>query len=144
MEPQFGYAADEVLGAPIEQLVPLAVREAHVALREAYVDEPRRREMGVGQHLHGRRRDGSVFPVQISLARIGTEEGEMTFAAVRDVTSRVESEEQLADANLRRTLAEDHDRIARDLHDTVIQELSALASASRGCRAESPHLSSPG
>ena len=90
------------------------------------------------RHLHGQRRDGSVFPVQISLARIGTEEGEMTFAAVRDVTSRVESEELLADANRRRTLAEDHDRIARDLHDTVIQELFGVGLGLQGS-AESNH-----
>ena len=132
LERQFGYSAHEMLGATIELLAPVDVRDVHVVLREAYVTEPRRREMGVGRHLHGQRRDGSVFPVQISLARIGTEEGEMTFAAVRDVTSRVESEELLADANRRRTLAEDHDRIARDLHDTVIQELFGVGLGLQG------------
>ena len=132
LERQFGYAADEMLGATIEMLSPADVRDVHVVLREAYVAEPKRRETGVGQHLHGQRRDGSVFPVQISLARIGTEEGEMTFAAVRDVTSHVESEELLADANRRRTLAEDHDRIARDLHDTVIQELFGVGLGLQG------------
>ena len=132
LERQFGYAADEMIGATIEMLAPIDVRDVHVVLREAYVVEPRRREMGVGRHLHGQRRDGLVFPVQISLSRISTEEGEMTFAAVRDVTSRVESEELLADANRRRTLAEDHDRIARDLHDTVIQELFGVGLGLQG------------
>ena len=61
-----------------------------------------------------------------------TAEGAMTFAAVRDVTSRVESEELLADANRRRALAEDHDRIARDLHDTVIQELFGVGLGLQG------------
>ncbi len=132
LERQFGYSSAELLGATIELLVPADARDAHVRLREAYVEEPRRREMGVGRHLLGLRRDGSVFPVQISLARIGTAEGAMTFAAVRDVTSHVESEQQLADANRRRTLAEDHDRIARDLHDTVIQELFGVGLGLQG------------
>jgi two-component system sensor histidine kinase DevS len=132
LERQFGYAAEDMLGATIELLVPAGTRDAHVGLREAYVEDPKRREMGVGRHLFGQRRDGSVFPVQISLARIGTAEGAMTFAAVRDVTARVESEEQLADANRRRMLAEDHDRIARDLHDTVIQELFGVGLALQG------------
>ena len=71
--------------------------------------------MGVGRHLYGQRRDGSVFPVQISLARIDTTLGAMTFAAVprRLTFSSVESDQQLADANRRRAMAEDHDRIAR-------------------------------
>jgi PAS domain S-box-containing protein len=142
LERQFGYAAAELLGATIELLVPADARDVHVALRQTYVVEPRRREMGVGRHLHGQRRDGSVFPVQISLARIATADGAMTFAAVRDVTSRVESEEKLAEANRRRTLAEDHDRIARDLHDTVIQELFGVGLGLQGVqsRVTTPEL----
>ena len=142
LERQFGYTAAELLGSTIEMLVPADSRDVHVALRQTYVVEPRRREMGVGRHLHGQRRDGSVFPVQISLARIATAEGAMTFAAVRDVTSRVESEEKLAEANRRRTLAEDHDRIARDLHDTVIQELFGVGLGLQGVqtRVTTPEL----
>jgi PAS domain S-box-containing protein len=132
LEHLFGYSAGELLGESVELLVPADARSAHVVLREEYVENPRRRGMGLGRHLHGQRRDGSVFPVQISLARIDTALGAMTFAAVRDVTSRVESDEQLADANRRRALAEDHDRIARDLHDTVIQELFGVGLGLQG------------
>lgn len=142
MEHLFGYSAGEMNGTSIELLVPKDARDAHVGLREQYGERPRRREMGVGRHLHGQRRDGSVFPVQISLARIETARGAMTFAAVRDVTSRVESEDRLADANRRRTLAEDHDRIARDLHDTVIQELFGVGLGLQGLqsRVRTPEL----
>ncbi|HEX4983123.1 MAG TPA: PAS domain S-box protein, partial [Ilumatobacteraceae bacterium] len=132
LERLFGYSAGELLGAQVELLVPTDDQAAHVVLRDEYVANPRRRGMGLGRHLHGQRRDGSVFPVQISLARIDTRIGAMTFAAVRDVTSRVESEEQLAEANRRRALAEDHDRIARDLHDTVIQELFGVGLGLQG------------
>ena len=132
LERLFGYSVGDMLGASIELLVPADVRPLPVGLRDGYVPQPQRRGMGVGRHLYGQRRDGSVFPVQISLARIDTTLGAMTFAAVRDVTSRVESDQQLADANRRRTLAEDHDRIARDLHDTVIQELFGVGLGLQG------------
>jgi len=58
---QFGYSGDELIGATIEMLAPVDLRDVHVVLREAYVAEPRRRDMGVGRHLHGQRRGGSVF-----------------------------------------------------------------------------------
>ena len=142
MERLFGYSAGEMNGASIELLVPSDLRDTHIALREGYCEHPRRRGMGVGRHLEGQRRDGSVFPVNISLARIETTNGAMTFAAVRDVTSRVESEDRLADANRRRMLAEDHDRIARDLHDTVIQELFGVGLGLQGLqsRVTTPEL----
>ncbi len=132
MEHLFGYSAGEMNGASIELLVPSEVRGTHAGLREAYLVRPRRRGMGVGTLLQGQRRDGSVFPVQISLSPFQTTVGTLTFAAVRDVTSRIESEERLAEANQRRSLAEDHDRIARDLHDTVIQELFAVGLGLQG------------
>jgi PAS domain S-box-containing protein len=142
MERLFGYSAGEMIGERIELFVPADVRGLHVEEREAYVERPRRRGMGVGRHLDGQRRDGSVFPVQISLARIPTAVGEMTFAAVRDVTSRIEFEERLEDASRRRATAEDHDRIARDLHDTVIQELFGVGLGLQGLqgRAETPEV----
>jgi PAS domain S-box-containing protein len=142
MERLFGYSAGEMNGSSIELLVPADVRDAHVDLREGYAVRPRRRGMGVGRHLYGQRRDGTVFPVQISLSPITTIVGALTFAAVRDVTSRVESEDRLADANRRRMLAEDHDRIARDLHDTVIQELFGVGLGLQGLqtRVERPEL----
>ncbi len=142
LERLFGYSVGDMLGTSIELLVPADVRSMHVGLREGYVAQPRRRGMGVGRHLYGQRRDGTVFPVQISLARIDTTLGAMTFAAVRDVTSRVESDEQLADANRRRAMAEDHDRIARDLHDTVIQELFGVGLGLQGLqsRVATPEL----
>lgn len=136
LERVFGYSVGDMLGTSIELLVPGDVRQMHVGLREGYVAQPRRRGMGVGRHLYGQRRDGSVFPVQISLARIETTLGAMTFAAVRDVTSRVESDQQLADANRRRAMAEDHDRIARDLHDTVIQELFGVGLGLQGLQSQ--------
>ncbi len=79
--------------------------------------------MAGGQRLEAVRADGSAFPVQISLAPLGDD---LVIAAVRDVSDAVAAEERIVDNARRRILAEDHERIAKDMHDMVIQELFAL------------------
>src|SRR5262249_43735308 len=66
-ETAFGYAHNELLGAPIEMLVPIKLRERHRIDREAYNAAPRARSMGSARELHARRKDGSEFPVEIEL-----------------------------------------------------------------------------
>jgi PAS domain S-box-containing protein len=84
----FGYARKELLGQPVELLVPERFRGAHPAHRSEYFGEPRMRAMGSGLDLHGRRRDGSEFPVEISLSPLETEEGTLITSAIRDVSER--------------------------------------------------------
>ena len=91
-ESLFGYRRDELLGQPVEILVPGTVRAAHPAKRERYVHDPRPRPMGAGRQLAARRKDGTEFPADISLSALETEEGLIVSAAVRDVTDRVEAE----------------------------------------------------
>ncbi len=122
----FGYPASELLGQPVELLVPPELAALHRAHRGDYAESPRRRAMGTDQRLEGRRRDGSVFTVQVALSPLRLADEAYTIAAVRDLSPWVETEERLAEANRRQMLAEDHDRIARELHDTVIQELFAV------------------
>jgi len=64
----FGYGRDELLGHPVELLIPERFRDAHPGHREGYFANPRLREMGAGLELYGRRRDGREFPVEISLS----------------------------------------------------------------------------
>ena len=125
-ERQFGYPASELLGSPVELLIPSELAAVHRSHRGDYAHSPRRRNMGADQRLEGRRKDGSVFPVQVALSPLRLDAAAYTIAAVRDVTVWVESEQRLAESNRRRALAEDHERIARELHDTVIQELFAV------------------
>ncbi len=126
----FDCRSEELLGSSVESLVPREVRSGHVARREAYSAHPRPRAMGSGLQLSAVRPDGSEFPAEISLSPLHLGELTFTVAAVRDVSERVEAEaayvrsqEALRQAEMRMAVAEDRDRIARDLHDTVIQRL---------------------
>jgi PAS domain S-box-containing protein len=87
-EAYFGYSASELEGRSIEILVPERFRHPHRSRRAEYSSNPRARPMGAGLDLYARRKDGSEFPVDISLAPIASEEGQLVVAAVRDITER--------------------------------------------------------
>jgi len=136
LEELFGYRREQLLGERVEILLPEELRAGHVATRRGYTERPVRRPMGAGQLLRARRADGSTFPVHISLSPLRSGPGLYTVAAVRDLTTWVDDQERLADATRRRMLAEDHERIARELHDTVIQELFAVGMALQAVQAD--------
>src|SRR5579862_955005 len=99
MNPQterlFGYSRSELIGQPIEVLVPERFRGVHTQHRAKYHQEPRMRPMGADLELWGRRKDGSEFPVDILLSPIRTDEGAFVLAVVRDVTERKQIAEAL-------------------------------------------------
>ena len=95
-EKLFGYPRDELIGQLVEMLVPKRFRETHPQHRTNYFDEPRTRPMGVGIELFAVRRDGTEFPVEISLSSIETDQGTLATAAVRDISERAESEREKA------------------------------------------------
>jgi PAS domain S-box-containing protein len=88
-EALFGYGRDELRGQALEVLVPVRLRQAHVSHRQDYFADPRTRPMGAGIELFGRRRDGSEFPAEISLASVETGRGRLAIAAIRDVSERL-------------------------------------------------------
>ncbi len=95
----FGYYREELIGEPVEMLIPERYHSRHVGERLAYSADPRVRPMGVGLELHGRRKDGSEFPVEISLSPVVTRDGTFVASAIRDVTERKAFERRLQELN---------------------------------------------
>src|SRR5215831_7652720 len=98
-EALFGYRRDELIGQSVDMLVPERQRQQHHQHRESYYSGPKIRRMGSGLDLYGRRRDGSEFPVEISLSPVPTGSGAVVLSVIRDITDRKRIEEELRRAN---------------------------------------------
>jgi len=95
----FGYSREEMIGRPVEILIPGELRSKHVHHREGFAKEARVRTMGEGISLNAVKKNGSRFPVEISLSPIQTEEGMLVSASVRDITLRKNLENDLKRTN---------------------------------------------
>ncbi len=100
-EELFGYGRKELIGRPVELLIPERYHERHLTHRQAYATAPSARTMGSEMDLHGLRKDGSEFPVDISLNALRTDAGTSIIASIRDVTERVEAQESLRESEAR-------------------------------------------
>lgn len=93
IESLFGYTCSELLGNPVEILIPERFRQAHTSHRSSYSNQSNMRSMGTGLELYGKRKNGSEFPVDIMLSPFETDEGQLVMGVVRDITDRKQTEE---------------------------------------------------
>jgi two-component system cell cycle sensor histidine kinase/response regulator CckA len=118
-EATFGYSRDELLGQPVEILLPQRVADRHVGHRDGFIANPVARPMGIGLDLAGRHKDGSEFPVEISLAPVETSGGIQVFATVVDITARKAAENQLLQAQKLESIGRLAGGIAHDFNNML-------------------------
>jgi len=100
VEKMFGYSQNELIGQPLELLLPKDSRRRHQDHQTAFFANPQKRPMGLGLDLEGQRKDGSRFPIEVSLNHVDTSEGRLGVAFVSDITERKRAEESLRQSEL--------------------------------------------
>ena len=154
-ERMFGYQRDELLGQPLEMLMPKRFRRGHQSHRAHYLGAPRVRAMRTGLDLFGLRKNGDEFPIEILLSPLSTDSGQLVCAAIRDVTARKRLEAALLESKrhymnlfkkarlahlemqrlsqlVHRAQEEERARISRELHDDLGQTLTAATMMLKG------------
>ncbi len=122
----FGYEERELVGQSVEMLLPENVRPAHTAHRSGYYGHPATRPMGIGLDLTARRKDGTIFPAEISLSPIEADEGMLVTSVIRDITERRRADEERERLKAEAEAERERQRIGMDLHDGIIQSIYAV------------------
>jgi PAS domain S-box-containing protein len=124
IEAVFGYGRDELLGEPLEMLVPISPRAHHPVLRRAFLGEPKARVMGAGRELYGLRKDGTQVPIEIGLNPLQTSEGHFVLSSIADITDRRRAEE----AQRKMTAELKHNNRQLEASNRDLEEFAYIAS----------------
>ena len=132
----FGYERSEMLGQPIEILLPERFRSMHPQLRQSFFTETQSRPMGAGRDLFARRKDGSEFPVEIGLNPIETDEGPMVLSAIVDISDRKQKEMHI------RAALQEKELLLGEIHHRVKNNLQVIDSLldMQASRIDDPHV----
>ncbi|MDO9269294.1 MAG: PAS domain S-box protein [Methylobacter sp.] len=115
----FGYSRSELIGQPVEILVPKRFRSMHVGFRQAYLAAPVSRPMGAGQDLYGLRKDGTEFPVEIGLSLIDSKEETLVLSTIVDITTRKATEAAIRQAQINLAIAQSEIKIAQRIQASL-------------------------
>jgi PAS domain S-box-containing protein len=121
-ESTFGYSSAELIGRPVEVLIPTRYHRAHPTYRNGFLAETSARPMGAGRDLSGLRKDGSEFPVEIGINPVQTGEGPMVLSVILDLSERKQSEKRIQDA------LQQKDLLLREVHHRVKNNLQVIHS----------------
>ncbi|HEU5070558.1 MAG TPA: PAS domain S-box protein [Verrucomicrobiae bacterium] len=137
----FGYDRSEMVGQPIELLIPPRYHHSHIQDRLAYAQQPRTRQMGPGLELFGRRKDGGEFPAEVSLSPLESDDGVLISSAVRDITTRKATEQALLQARdkLEHRVAERTAELART-NEQLKTEIAERVEAEQALRRQAELL----
>ncbi len=123
----FGYAAEEVIGRNIKVLMPSPYRQEHDGYLRNYLETGYRKIIGIGREVVGRRKDGSVFPLELAVSEVNLHSGRKLFMGmVRDITTRRRLEQEIL-----RISEQERRRIGQDLHDGLGQMLTGIGLITR-------------
>ncbi len=122
----FGYARSEMIGKNVSMLMPSPYRESHDRYLETYLHTGMRKIIGIGREAVGQRKDGSVFPIDLSVGEVVLPSGHLFTGIIRDLTERKALEDKLLSIS-----EEEQARIGQDIHDDLCQQLAAI-----GCLAK--------
>lgn len=117
----FGYEADEVIGQNVKVLMPTPYREEHDSYIQSYHDTGRKRIIGIGREVVGRRKDGSIFPMDLAVSEVDLGERVIFTGIVRDITERRRLEQEILHIS-----EQERRRIGQDLHDGLGQMLTGI------------------
>ncbi|MGE5489422.1 MAG: PAS domain S-box protein [bacterium] len=138
IEEQFGYSREELLGSPLDILIPKRFRERHAANVAGYFRNPKQRPMGVGLELTGLKKDGTEFPVEISLSYFEDGDSRLGIAFITDITARKRIEEQLRETAKLESLGVLAGGIAHDFNNLLVGVIGNAGLALEATPPDSP------